>query len=73
MLEWIAEAFLAAFNVVPALPVAENSPTFGLVCAIYGLLLPAIVPYAIVMLRPVRSLIAHDRGTSSEVGRRHDG
>jgi ABC-type transport system involved in cytochrome c biogenesis permease subunit len=68
MLEWIAEKLLSAFNTVPALLVAENSPTFDLVRAIYGLLILAIVLYVIVMLRPVRSLIGQVRRKGSDVG-----
>jgi ABC-type transport system involved in cytochrome c biogenesis permease subunit len=67
MLEWMAETLLAAFNAVPALLVAEQSPTFGLVRAIYGLLLLAIVLYLVVMLRPVRSLVAQLRRKGSRV------
>ena len=69
MLEWIAEKLLAAFNLVPALLVAENSPTFGLVRTIYGLLILAVVLYVIVMLRPVRSLMGYFRRKGSDVGR----
>ena len=69
MVEWIAETLLAAFNAVPALLVAESSPTFGLVRAIYGLLILAVVLYVIVMLRPLRSLMGHFRRKDSGVGR----
>ncbi len=66
MLEWTAHALLAAFNSVPALLVAEDSPNFGLVRAMFGLGLIVLAAYALTMLRPVRSAIGRAMGKTSD-------
>ena len=56
MLDWIGEKILAIVTFVPALFVAENSPTFMAVRAMFGLLLIVLIAYLIAM-RPFRSTI----------------
>lgn len=57
MLEWTADRLLAIFNAVPALLVAEDSPNFTLIRAMFGLMLIVLVIYAAVMLGPFCSTI----------------
>jgi hypothetical protein len=57
MLDWIVEKIWAAVTFVPALIVAESSPNFMLIRAMFGLLLIVLVVYLIAM-RPFRSAIA---------------
>jgi hypothetical protein len=56
MLDWIGEKILAIVTFVPALFVAEDSPTFVAVRAMFGLLLIVLIAYLIAM-RPFRSTI----------------
>ncbi len=56
MLDWIGEKILAIVTFVPALFVAEDSPTFMAVRAMFGLLLIVLIAYLIAM-RPFRSAI----------------
>jgi hypothetical protein len=60
MLDWISETILAIVTFVPALFVAEESPNFMLIRAMFGLLLILLVVYIIAM-RPIRSAIARWR------------
>jgi hypothetical protein len=69
MVEWIAERLLAMFNAVPALLVAEDSPNFTLIRAMFGLMLIVLLVYAIVMLRPSSSRISHDGSKASKPDR----
>ena len=57
MLDWIGEKILAIVTYVPALFVAEDSPNFMAIRAMFGLLLIVLVAYLIAM-RPFRSAIA---------------
>jgi hypothetical protein len=61
MLDWVGEKILAIVTFIPALFVAEDSPNFMLVRAMFGLLLAVLVVYIIAM-RPVRSAIARWMG-----------
>jgi hypothetical protein len=56
MLDWIGEKILAIVTFVPALFVAEDSPTFMAIRAMFGLLLIVLIAYLIAM-RPFRSTI----------------
>jgi hypothetical protein len=49
MLDWISEAIFAIVTSVPAVFVAEDSPTFTLVRGMFGLLLIVLVVYFIAM------------------------
>jgi uncharacterized membrane protein YraQ (UPF0718 family) len=57
MLDWFSETMLKIVTSVPALFVAEDSPTFTAVRAMFGLILIVLVAYVIAM-RPFRSAIA---------------
>jgi hypothetical protein len=57
MLDWIAEMILTAVSYVPALFVAEESPSFALIRAMFGLLLIVLFVYLIAM-RPLRPFLA---------------
>ena len=57
MLDWIGEKILAIVTYVPALFVAEDSPNFTAIRAMFGLLLIVLVAYLIAM-RPFRSAVA---------------
>lgn len=57
MPHWISETILAVVNFIPALFVAEDSPNFMLIRAMFGLLLIVLVMYLIAM-RPIRSAVA---------------
>lgn len=61
MLNWIAGTLLAMVNVVPALFVAEDSPNFVLVRAMFGLMFIVLIVFAIAMFRPFCSAIARMR------------
>jgi uncharacterized membrane protein SirB2 len=54
---WIGEKILAIVTYVPALFVAEDSPNFTAIRAMFGLFLIVLVAYLIAM-RPFRSAIA---------------
>jgi hypothetical protein len=56
MLDKLIEQFLALLSLVPALFVEPNSPNFGLVRAMFGLIIIVIIVYLIAM-RPFRSAI----------------
>ena len=56
MLDWIVEKLWAAVTFVPALFVAEESPNFMLIRAMFGLLLIVLIVYVIAM-QPFRSAI----------------
>lgn len=60
MLDWIGETILAIVSFVPALFVAEESPNFMLIRAMFGLLLILLIVYVVAM-RPIRSAIARWR------------
>ena len=47
MLDWISDTILAIVTSVPAVFVAEDSPTFTLVRGVFGLLLIVLVVYLI--------------------------
>ena len=57
MLDWFSETMLKIVTSVPALFVAEDSPTFTAVRVMFGLILIVLVAYLIAM-RPFRSAIA---------------
>jgi hypothetical protein len=59
MLDKLSEGFLALLSLVPAVFVDPNSPNFGLVRAMFGLIIIVIVVYLIAMrpMRPVRLAI----------------
>jgi hypothetical protein len=57
MLDWIGETILAIVTSVPAVFVAEDSPNFTAIRAMFGLLLIVLVAYLIAM-RPFRAGIA---------------
>jgi hypothetical protein len=57
MLDWFSETMLKIVMSVPALLVAEDSPTFTAVRVMFGLILIVLVAYVIAM-RPFRSAIA---------------
>jgi hypothetical protein len=56
MLDKLIEQFLALLSLVPALFVEPNSPNFGLVRAMFGLIIIVIIVYLIAM-RPFRLAI----------------
>ena len=58
MLDWIAEGILTIVNFVPAMFVAEDSPSFMLIRAMFALILIALIVCAIAMARPICSTIA---------------
>lgn len=64
MLDWIVEGIIAIVTFVPAVFVAEDSPNFMLIRAMFGLLLIVLVVYIIAM-QPVRSAIARYMGKAS--------
>ena len=66
MLDWFSETMLKIVTSVPALLVAEDSPTFMAVRAMFGLILIVLVVYVIAM-RPFRSAIARYMGTVSKL------
>jgi len=57
VLDWFSETIWAIVTYVPALFVAEDSPNFMLIRAMFGLLLIVLVVYVIAM-RPFRSVVA---------------
>ena len=61
MLDWFSETMLKIVTSVPALFVAEDSPTFMAVRVMFGLILIVLVAYLIAM-RPFRSAIARYTG-----------
>jgi cbb3-type cytochrome oxidase subunit 1 len=50
MLDWISDTIWSIVTYVPAIFVDQNSPSFEAVRAMFGLLLIAIVVYAIAMM-----------------------
>jgi hypothetical protein len=66
MLDWIGEKILAIVTFVPALLVAEDSPTFMAVRAMFGLLLIVLIAYLIAM-RPFRSVIVRCKKAMSNL------
>jgi hypothetical protein len=58
MLDWIAEKIWAMASYVPALIVDQNSPSFHLVRAMFGLILIVSILFVVAMC-PFRSAIAH--------------
>ena len=65
MLDRIVDGILAIVTSVPALFVAEDSPNFMLIRAMFGLLLIVLIVYVIAM-RPLRSVIARYMRKASE-------
>lgn len=57
MLDWISDTIMAIVTFVPAMIVEQESPSFPLVRAMFGLILIAAVVYVIAMT-PLRSAIA---------------
>jgi hypothetical protein len=57
MLDWMGEKIWAIVTLVPAVFVAEGSPNFIAIRAMFGLLLIVLVAYLIAM-RPFRAAIA---------------
>jgi len=66
MLDWFSETMLKIVTSVPALFVAEDSPTFTAVRVMFGLILIVLVIYVIAM-RPFRSPIARSMGKVSNL------
>jgi len=66
MLDWFSETMLKIVTSVPALFVAEDSPTFTAVRVMFGLILIVLVAYLIAM-RPFRSPIARYMGKVSNL------
>ena len=66
MLDWFSETMLKIVTSVPALFVAEDSPTFTAVRVMFGLILIVLVAYLIAM-RPFRSAIARSMGKVSNL------
>jgi hypothetical protein len=58
MFDWIAGRIWAIVTFVPALFVAEDSPNFTLIRAMFGLLLIVAILFMIVMLQQFWSTIA---------------
>jgi hypothetical protein len=50
MLDWISDKIWSIVTYVPAIFVEQDSPTFELVRAMFGLLLIALIVYAIAMM-----------------------
>ena len=57
MLEWVSDTIMAIVTFVPAMIVDQDSPTFELVRAMFGMILIALVVYIIAMMPP-RSVLA---------------
>ena len=57
MLDWISDTIMAIVTFVPAMIVEQESPSFPLVRAMFGLILIAAVVYVIAMT-PLRAAIA---------------
>jgi hypothetical protein len=55
---WISETVWTIVTFVPALFVAEDSPNFALIRAMFALMLVVLIVYLMAM-RPFRSAIAH--------------
>ena len=66
MLDWIGETILAIVTSVPAVFLAEDSPTFTLVRGMFGLLLIVLVVYLIAM-SPFRPFFARCMRTVSNL------
>ena len=66
MLDWFSETMLKIVTSVPALFVAEDSPTFTAVRVMFGLILIVLVAYLIAM-RPFRSAISRSMGKVSNL------
>ena len=66
MFDWFSETMLKIVTSVPALLVAEDSPTFMAVRAMFGLILILLVANVIAM-RPFRSAIARYMGNVSKL------
>ena len=58
MLHWISEALLTIVNAVPALFVAEGSPNFALVRAMFVLIVIILIICGIIVLQPFWSAVA---------------
>ena len=50
MLDWISDTIWSIVTYVPAIFVDQNSPSFELVRAMFGLLLIALIVYVIAMM-----------------------
>jgi cbb3-type cytochrome oxidase subunit 1 len=50
MLDWISDTIWSIVTYVPAIFVDQNSPSFELVRAMFGLLFIALIVYAIAMM-----------------------
>jgi|SRR6516162_6028538 uncharacterized membrane protein len=63
MLDWIGDTFLWIVTSVPALFVAQDSPTFSLIRGMLGLILFVLVLYLIALLpfRPFLEALARPR------------
>jgi hypothetical protein len=66
MLDWISDKLMAIVTFIPAMIVEQESPSFPLVRAMFGLILIAVVAYVIAMT-PFRSAIAHSAAKVSGV------
>ena len=64
MLDWFSETMLKIVTSVPALFVAEDSPTFVAVRAMFGLILIVLVAYLIAM-RLLRYCALYGEGVQS--------
>jgi hypothetical protein len=68
MLDWISEKIMAIVTFIPAMIVEQDSPSFPLVRAMFGLILIAAVVYVIAMT-PLRSAIAQSAAKLSSLFR----
>jgi hypothetical protein len=70
VLDWISSTILAITAFVPAWLVAEDSPNFMLIRAMFGLLLIVFV-VGIIAARPFRSLVSRAvKGASRSIARK---
>ena len=63
MPHWLSETILAIVNFVPALFVAQDSPHFLLVRAMFGLLFIVLLVGVVAMLRSFLSTKSSERNT----------
>jgi hypothetical protein len=71
MPHWISEMITAIVSYVPAMIVDQDSPNFGLIRTMFGLILIAIVVYVIAMT-PFRTVIARSMDKLSSLFTRNE-
>jgi hypothetical protein len=69
MPHWISETIMAIVTFVPALFVAEDSPSFPLIRTMFALLLIVFLVYVVAM-RPTRAAIARYAHKASKLATR---